>query len=455
MVEIGPSPINSVDPLANYLRLGCFMGARFSILVLLLVLVPNALEAKPEAADFGRMQTGLERLLNENILPFWFPEVVDPRGGYRLNHDEEGTWQGPADKALVVQARTLWFFSRLYRDGYGTEEHLEAARHGFEFLRDKLWDPVFGGFFWSVDAAGEVATRPHKHLYGQGFALYALVEYCAATTDSSAIALANTFFDLLEARAHDAEFGGYQEWFRRDWVPFSRVDTYMGTPADFKLMNTHLHLMEPLTTYYRLNSDERVRERLLELIFVQSNAVVRKRIGVSTDKYLRDWTPILEPPHNRVSYGHDIENVWLLIEAHKAAGLPNGLMLDLYRRLMDYALEYGFDNQLGGFYSAGEFDAPADERQKIWWVQAEGLVAALSMYRQTGELKYWQAFVKTYDWIVGYQADWKNGDWHALVYEDGAVEGGKANAWKSPYHNGRAVLECLRLLSELQFGVSQ
>ena len=40
------------------------MGVIFLILVLL-VLVPNALAAKPEAANFARMRTGLERLLSE------------------------------------------------------------------------------------------------------------------------------------------------------------------------------------------------------------------------------------------------------------------------------------------------------------------------------------------------------------------------------------------------------
>ena len=64
----------------------------------------------------------------------------------------------------MTQARTLWFFSRYYNDGYGGSEFLEAARHGFEFLRDRMWDSVFGGFFWAVDTAGEIATRPHKHL---------------------------------------------------------------------------------------------------------------------------------------------------------------------------------------------------------------------------------------------------------------------------------------------------
>ena len=90
-------------------------------------------------------------MLNENIVSFWYPETLDPAGGFRLHHDGQGDWLGPADKVLVVQARTVWFFSRLYNDGYGGEEHIEAARHGFEFLRDKMWDPVFGGFFSSYN----------------------------------------------------------------------------------------------------------------------------------------------------------------------------------------------------------------------------------------------------------------------------------------------------------------
>ena len=426
------------------------MRANYKLFILFLVFAGRVESAQPDTGELHRLQTGLERMLNENIVSFWYPETLDPAGGFRLHHDGQGDWLGPADKVLVVQARTVWFFSRLYNDGYGGEEHIEAAKHGFEFLRDKMWDPVFGGFFWAVDDAGQIATRPHKHLYAQSFALYALAEYVKATADTSAFDLAQDLFDLLDEKAHDVEYGGYQEWFFRNWQPGPQPGTYMPTPPGGKLMNTHLHLMEALTAYYLVSGDERVRERLLELMFVQANAVVRKRLGVCTDKYQRDWTPILEPPHNRVSYGHDIENVWLLIAAHNAAGLTNVPQRDLYRQLMDYALKYGFDHEAGGFYSAGEFDAPADERQKVFWVQAEGMVAALTMYRETGELKYWQAFVKTYDWVVERQADWAHGDWHAVIDKDGAMLGAKAGRWKSPYHNGRAVLESLRLLKKMR-----
>jgi mannose/cellobiose epimerase-like protein (N-acyl-D-glucosamine 2-epimerase family) len=447
-----------LDRKASRLRLaGQFKEMRMqALLVLAIVFCALPVRAAvPPAVEVERVRVGLERILNENIVPFWYPQVIDEKnGGYQLNHDSNGTFQGPSDKALVTQARTVWFFSRLYNSGYGGPEHLAAAEHGYAFLRDQLWDDEFGGFVWSVDATGQIATRPHKHLYAQGFALYALTEFATASKKAEAAGLAAELFYLLEEKAHDATYGGYMEWFRRDWGPGPKTGTYMSTPIDGKLMNTHLHLLEPFTTYAELSGDDLVRERLIELILVQSNAVLRKELGACTDKYARDWTPLLDPAYARVSYGHDIENVWLLIEACRAAGLPNGPLTDLYRQLVDYALRYGFDHERGGFYDAGNFAQPADAKAKVWWVQAEGLVALLYMYELTGELKYWQAFVATYDWIEGQQVDWRHGDWHASVAPSGVASGAKANAWKSPYHNGRAVLKCLQILTQMNRGAS-
>ena len=48
--------------------------------------------------------------------------------------------------------------------------------------------------------------------------------------------------------------------------------------------------------------------------------------------------------------------------------------------------------------------------------------------------------------IAEHQADWENGDWHAWI---GGRSEGKSGPWKSPYHNGRAVIRCLELLEEL------
>ncbi|MCG6926871.1 MAG: AGE family epimerase/isomerase [Acidobacteria bacterium] len=424
------------------------LGAALTLLLAAAVAAPVSAEriySKEEA------RTLLEKLLLENIVPFWYPGVIDEEhGGYRLNHDAEGRWLGPADKVLVTQARTVWFFSRLHNSPYGKPEHLEAARHGFRFLKDRMWDPENGGFYWSVSSDGSEPAEAHKHLYGEGFGLYALTEYIKASKDSEAIELARELFTLMEEKAHDDEYGGYLELFARNWsndpadLRQGRESVGRDQSPGRKLMNTHLHLMEPFTTYYELTGDDLVRERLVELIFVQSNAVVRKGLGACTDRYERDWTPLAEGFDQRVSYGHDIENVRLLIEACNAAGIPNGPLTDLYEALFAYSLEYGWDAENGGFYYLGPFREPASVKGKSWWVQAEGMTSGLSMHRLTGDEKYYEVFEKSLRWIAEHQADWENGDWHAWV--NGPREG-KAGPWKSPYHNGRAVLECLEILN--------
>src|SRR5690242_3344942 len=113
----------------------------------------------------------LERILTEAVLPFWYGNAGDETyGGYRLHHDINGRWKGPSGKALVTQARTLWFFSRLMRSPYARMEYIELAHHGFAFLTGAMRDAEFGGYFWEVAFDGSETTAPAKHLYGQSFA---------------------------------------------------------------------------------------------------------------------------------------------------------------------------------------------------------------------------------------------------------------------------------------------
>ncbi len=400
---------------------------------------------------FQEIET-LERILIENILPFWYPEAIDREcGGYRLNHDLMGRWKGRAERHIVSQSRMVWFFSRMTNSRFARGEYLEASRHGYEFLHDRMWDRQFGGFYWEVGPSGTGATKPHKHLYGQAFGLYAMSEYATASGDASAATLATELFDILESRCRDRKHGGYIDFFSRDWKQFhDSSKAYLNGDPSVKLMNTHIHLLEAVTSYFVLTGDGLAKERLIELIFIQSNAVVRKSVGVCTDRYQLDWTPLRGARHERVCYGHDLENVWLLIKACDAAGISNGPLLDLYRTLFASALRYGFDRRKGGFYHSGPFNMPADRREKVWWIQAESLISALRMYCLTREEIYYNCFSQTLDWIVKSQADWEYGDWHAIIDANGKPRGDKAGAmWKSAYHNGRAVTECLEMLSLL------
>jgi mannose/cellobiose epimerase-like protein (N-acyl-D-glucosamine 2-epimerase family) len=411
-----------------------------------------AMTAAAQSRPPGHYIPILEKTLRDNILGFWHPKTIDKKfGGYKIRYGPNGEEREDGPKGIVTQARQVWLFARAARAGYGDRKQLlAAADHGYQFLREKMWDPKHGGFYWAVDASGNQAIQPKKHLYGQSFGLYAVSEFALASGRADVLSFAHVIFQTLEKRSHDARYGGYREFFNEDWsVPAAGEKSYMAGDADTKLMNTHLHLMEAMTTYLEVAKSPIARERLEELVAIETNAVVRKGLTACTDQYRPDWTPVLEGDRARVSYGHDLENVWLIAEAQRALKLPVAPYVDLFRELWAYSLQFGWDAAEGGFYYAGAFRQRADDKQKSWWVQAEVLVSALLMFELTKDQKYYDIFEKTWTFLDRRQIDWKNGEWHSTVMPDGTVRGDKANIWKAGYHNGRAMIESVERLKRL------
>lgn len=400
--------------------------------------------------DLRSLIPRFEAALRDNIVGFWLPRCIDTaHGGYRVGFGAGGEPAGETSKPLVVQARMLWLFARLAReDGFDSAAMLQAAAHGHAFLREKLLDARHGGYFWEVDERGGHAVCSEKHLYGQAFALYALSQYAQASGRAEVLTEADRLFELLERAAHDPAHGGYRESFAADWTPLPRESTGCMGQGGLKLLNTHLHLLEALSAYYRAGGRGAARERIVELILVLASAVVRKGPVACTDEHERDWRPRAGEAA-RVSYGHDLESVWLLQSACETIGLPHAPLHDLFRALCDYALRHGYDRRHGGFYLDGPLGRAADRKQKEWWVQAEALVGLLHMGCLLREPRYLGAFEQTWRWVDTRQIDWACGEWHATILPNGRAQGAKGNRWKAGYHTGRAMLECLASLRSL------
>ena len=88
-------------------------------------------------------------------------------------------------------------------------------------------------------------------------------------------------------------------------------------------------------------------------------------------------------------------------------------------RLSHNALKFGFDAAHGGVFSAGPFGRRASDRRKVWWVQAESLIAFLEMYRLTGHPAYYGAFKRTLDFVQAHHVV-PEGGWWATLTADGA-----------------------------------
>ncbi|HMP17440.1 MAG TPA: AGE family epimerase/isomerase, partial [Gemmatales bacterium] len=89
-----------------------------------------------------------------------------------------------------------------------------------------------------------------------------------------------------------------------------------------------------------------------------------------------------------------------------------------------------------------------------WWVQAEALVGLLEAYTLLEDIRYWQAFLKTLDFIEKYQIATEGG-WRATLEADGRViRDERASMWQGPYHTGRALLHCAKILESQRLPLS-
>jgi mannobiose 2-epimerase len=179
------------------------------------------------------------------------------------------------------------------------------------------------------------------------------------------------------------------------------------------------------------------------------DAVVERSSGACIDLHDIAWKPVPIGGGYRVSYGHNLEALWLVADSCKLLEVPPRLLSKYFRAVYDYCSKFGFDEEKGGVYESGSLGEPADKLEKVWWVQAESLVAMLYMYSLYRENRYLRDFEKQLDWIEKYQVDWYRGDWFEVVLPNEKPAGGKAHIWKGAYHNGRSMVKCIKLIDEL------
>lgn len=426
------------------------MRVPISIAIVLALLTAPARAAEPQTPETYRRLAGeVEANLRDHVLAKWFPAAIDrDAGGFYENFKEDWTRGATGEKSVVYQSRLTWLSARAaVRFPEKSDEYLAATRHGVAVLAEKLWDKEKGGFFWSVDDAGR-PTRDRgdeKHAYGNAFGIYAAASSYAVTKDAAALDLAQRAFRWLDEHALDAKNGGYYEAFARDGAPLltappNRPTDAIGTRYGRKSMNTHIHLLEAFVALHAVWPDPAVRGRLTELHEVIVTKIYAEP-GIQHLYLTADWKPIPGPD----SFGHDIETAFLLAESAHALGKPDDAATwRAGRKLVDHALDVGFDKERGGFYDEGTADGHELNTRKIWWVQAEGLNALLLMHERYGREapRYWEAFVKTWDFISKHQVDAKHGGWHNTVAADGTPtpRRAKSDRWTEGYHQGRSML---------------
>ncbi len=380
--------------------------------------------------------------LQENILPYWMEKMVDPRGGFYGRRDGYDKLDENAPKGAILNGRTLWSFSAAYRVT-GKKEYLDIATRARDYIMEYFYDPEFGGVYWSLNADG-TPLDTKKQFYAIGFTIYGLSEYARATGDKKSLDLAIKLYHDIESHSYDPVNGGYLEACTRDW---QKIDDMRLSDKDenmAKTMNTHLHILEPYTNLYRVWKDEELRQsivRLLDIFLDKIEDSKSRHLGLFFDE---EWNR-----HDHIiSYGHDIEASWLLLEAAQVLGDEAILkkVLDHTRHIAEAALEGRcYDGSMVyERHASGSYD-----NDKHWWVQAENVIGQVYLFKYHGMDQYLDKALESWQYIKDNIVDYEGGEWFWSRQGDSVNRvDDKAGFWKCPYHNSRMCIEVAETLEK-------
>jgi len=408
----------------------------------------------------------------DSLAKAWYPKTVDSvHGGFWTDFDSQWIKKGPQQKMLVSQARHIWSTTTL-AEHYKDATYEKMAAHGFSFLKNKMWDSIHGGFFSLLGLENDVYTpiSNSKSAYGNSFAIYSMATYYKLSKDTASLELAKKTFYWLEEHAHDPVHKGYFDVLGQDgsWLlnvkeNDKNYDSFIR--KDWKDQNSSIHLLECFTALYEVWPDQLLQQRLEELLTLVRDTITTEK-GYLTLHLQRDWTPVSFKDStdayrkqnfwlDHVSFGHDVETAFLMLEASHMLGRKKDTITHFKaKKMVDHALEKGWDPQKGGFYDGGYYrdgseNCTIENPAKVWWTQAEGLNTLLLMSQlYPNEERYYELFLKQWDYISTYMIDHKNGGWYheGLDSNPEAVHDAKSHMWKVNYHTIRSMVNVIHML---------
>lgn len=376
----------------------------------------------------------------ENILSYWSRFTPDERyGGFTGRIHSDNRIDPKAPKGSVLNSRILWAFSAAAQLT-GKNKYLDMAKRAYHFFISHFLDTEFGGVFWTLDYLG-APLDTKKQVYALSFAVYGLSEYYKVSGDEEARTKAIDLYRLMIEHSYDKCNGGYIEALSREWKEMEDIRLSPKDANERKSMNTHLHVLEAFSNLYRIWPDEILNERIKELVDIFLEHIIS-----GEDHHLRlffddKW----QPRSSLISYGHDIEAAWLLLEAAELlGGKPLMARATEIAISLAEAVTRGLDSDGGLWY---EKDPVQDHLvlEKHSWPQAEAMVGFFVAWQVSGREIFLRQSLQSWGFVKKFMID-PTGEWFWGVFADYAPmkREDKVGIWKCPYHNTRACMEIIK-----------
>jgi len=372
------------------------------------------------------------------ILDFWSANTVDEKyGGFVGKRDYQNNLIPKASKGIILNSRILWSFAAA-SNYLKTDDYKTLCERSYDYLKTYFRDTTHKGVYWELDYLGQPKNK-RKQVYAQSFTIYALSEYYIYSKNEEAKQWAIELFEYVERYAKDNENGGYLEAFREDW---SIIDDMRLSDKDMnaaKTMNTHLHILEAYTTLLKIYDNENLRNSLKDLVEVMNEKFLNEHNHYELF-FDKNWKLL----SNSVSYGHDIESAWLVLEAAKIIGDEDLLSKSktIAIKVADTFIKKGIDTD-GSVINETNLSTNHSDTDRHWWPQMEALVGLKFAYEIESKDEYISTSLNIWEYTKNNLLDFEFGEWHFRVDNKGAVytQEDKVSMWKAPYHTSRACIK--------------
>ncbi|MCK4374469.1 MAG: AGE family epimerase/isomerase [Candidatus Brocadiae bacterium] len=385
--------------------------------------------------DFAKYAGIYRDALLGDVIPFWTQHSPDrAHGGYYTCLDRDGSVYG-TDKAMWLQARHVWLFSRLYNAVERRDEWLELARLGHRFLVRHGFDTDGRMFFLATEDGRPLRKR--RYLFTEVFGAMAFSEFAEAAGDAESLEHARSLFGLI------MDYLSTPGKLPPKVIPTTSETRTHAIPMMLLCLCQQMRDRDDGPRY------EEVAGRVLVELFNDFVKLEDKALVETVGRY----GDRLDSPAGRcLCPGHAIESAWFLMEEGRRRddkGIIHGAC-----QVLDWSLERGWDEEHGGIaYFVDAEGKPPEQLEhdmKLWWPHTEALYATLLAYRLTCEKRYRDWFVRLHDWSFEHFADPQFGEWFGYLHYDGTVSLRlKGGTWKGAFHLARSLLNSWRLLEEL------
>jgi mannose/cellobiose epimerase-like protein (N-acyl-D-glucosamine 2-epimerase family) len=360
-----------------------------------------------------------------------------PSGGFAWL-DDGGVPDASQPLRLWINARMTHIFG-LEAIHAGSEGAREIAAAGVGALGRLFEDRRSGGWFEAVAPDG-APVDASKAAYGHAFVVLAAATGTAAGVPGARDLLGRAL-EVVRRRFVEPGLGTVRERYRgADWTG---EEAYRGA-------NANMHTVEGLLTAAAALSDQSLARDALRIAERVIGGPARQAGWRVVEHFDGDWRPLPEfnadnpGDHFRpygLTIGHWLEWSRLLLAIEAALDEPPAWLAEGAAAMFDngYRLGWPEPSSIGCPYTV-DWDNRPVVQARLFWVTAEGILAADALARRTGDETARAAASRLWAEADRHFLDRQRGGWHSELAPDGTPASTVWSGKPDSYHAYQACL---------------